>query len=122
MTKSFNELRKKMTPLAQKMVAEKTKQILEEMQLQELRQAYHMSQKRMAELLDTEQANISRIERRTDMYISTLRNYIEAMGGELEIVAHFPDGDVYINQFRDINKENKRKNNGFRTTPTAFPE
>jgi ribosome-binding protein aMBF1 (putative translation factor) len=106
MTKSFNILRKKMSLSAQKAAAAKTKEMLKEMPLQELRQAHQMSQERLAELLLTKQANISRIERRTDMYISTLRSYIEAMGGKLEIIAKFPDGEVYINQFEDIN--NKR--------------
>jgi transcriptional regulator with XRE-family HTH domain len=102
MSKPFNTLRKKMSPSAQKAATEKTKQMLKEMPLQELRQAHQMSQERMAELLDTKQANVSRIERRTDMYISTLRSYIQAMGGELDIVARFPDGEVHINQFEDI--------------------
>ncbi len=78
------------------------------MPLQELRQAHQMSQERMAELLHTKQANVSRIERRTDMYISTLRSYIEAMGGQLDIVARFPNGEVHINQFEDIDSENKK--------------
>lgn len=104
MSKPFNTLRKKMSKAAQQASADKTKQMLKEMPLQELRQAHQMSQERMAELLDTKQANVSRIERRTDMYISTLRSYIEAMGGELDIVARFPDGEVHINQFEEINK------------------
>jgi hypothetical protein len=102
MSKSFNILRKKMSRSAQKTAAAKTKQMLKEMPLQELRQARQMSQERLAELLSTKQANVSRMERRTDMYISTLRSYIEAMGGELDIVARFPDGEVHINQFEDI--------------------
>jgi transcriptional regulator len=77
--------------------------MVREMPLQELRQAHQMSQKRLAELLSTKQANVSRMERRTDMYISTLRSYIEAMGSELHIVARFPDGEVHINQFEEIN-------------------
>ena len=104
MSKPFKTLRKKMSAVAQKAAAEKTKQMLKEMPLQELRQAHQMSQERIAELLNTKQANVSRIERRTDMYISTLRSYIEAMGGELDIVARFPDGEVHINQFEEINK------------------
>lgn len=104
MSKPFNALRKKMSPVAQKTAAAKTKQMLQEMPLQELRQAHQMSQVRMAELLSTKQANVSRIERRTDMYISTLRSYIEAMGGELDIVARFPDGEVHINQFVEIDR------------------
>jgi len=64
-----------------------------------------MSQERIAEILHTKQANVSRLERRTDMYISTLRSYIEAMGGTLDIVARFPNGEVYINQFEEIDNE-----------------
>ena len=102
MTRPFNTLRKKMSPSAQKAAAEKSKQMLNEILLQELRQALQMSQERLAEILDTKQANVSRLERRTDMYISTLRCYIQAIGGELDIVARFPDGEVHINQFEDI--------------------
>lgn len=64
----------------------------------------HFSQERLAAILATKQANVSRIERRTDMYISTLRSYTEAMGGHLDIVARFPEGDVYINQFSVIHE------------------
>ena len=105
MTKPFKTLRKKMSLPARKAAAAKTKEMLKEMPLQELRQAHQMSQERLAELLLTKQANISRIERRTDMYISTLRSYIEAMGGKLDIIAKFPDGEVYINQFEDIHRD-----------------
>jgi transcriptional regulator len=107
MTKPFNSLRKKMSPSAQKAAAAKTQQMLKEMPLQELRQAHQMSQERMAELLHTKQANVSRIERRTDMYISTLRSYIEAMGGQLDIVARFSNGEVHINQFKDIDNQER---------------
>jgi ribosome-binding protein aMBF1 (putative translation factor) len=102
MAKSFKNLMQKMSVKAQKKVAEKTQELIREMPLQELRHARHMSQERLAEVLYTKQANVSRIERRTDMYISTLRSYIKAMGGELDIVARFPEGDVHINQFKDI--------------------
>ena len=102
MNKSFSLLRNKMSLKAQKTALNKTKKMLAEMALQELRQARHLSQERMAKILLTKQANISRLERRTDMYISTLRSYIEAMGGHLNIVASFPEGEIYINQFEDI--------------------
>lgn len=108
MSKPFSTLRKKMPPSAQKAAAKKAQQMLKEMPLQELRQAHQMSQERMAEILNTKQANISRIERRTDMYISTLRSYIEAMGGQLDIVARFPKGEVHINQFEDIDGSNNK--------------
>ncbi|MCE3238756.1 MAG: helix-turn-helix binding protein [Gammaproteobacteria bacterium] len=108
MSKPFSNLRKKMSTTAQKAAAEKTQQMLKEMPLQELRQAHQMSQERLAELLCTKQANVSRMEHRADMYISTLRSYIEAMGGELDIIARFPDGEMHINQFKDIDSDDKR--------------
>jgi hypothetical protein len=55
----------------------------------------------LAKALNINQAAVSKMERRTDMYISTLRNYIRAMGGELEIIATFPDGQVKIENFSD---------------------
>jgi len=47
------------------------------------------------------QAAISKLERRTDMYIGTLRSYIKAMGGDLEVIARFPDGEVRISNFAE---------------------
>ena len=66
---------------------------------------YNKSDKRLAQILRTKQANISKIERRTDVYISTLRDYIEVMGGELEITARFPDINVRINQFHQLDSK-----------------
>ncbi|MEI6790427.1 MAG: XRE family transcriptional regulator [Myxococcaceae bacterium] len=102
MARPFQELEDKMSPKARAAAEVKANQMLAEMPMQELRQAKHLSQERMAEILETKQANVSQIERRTDMYISTLRSYIEAMGGQLKIIAHFPDGDISINQFQHI--------------------
>lgn len=99
MAKTFKTLRQRMPEGAQKAAEAKTHRLLAEMLLQDLRQALQISQENMADRLSTKQANISRIERRKDMYISTLRGYIEAMGGQLDIVARFPQGDVHINQF-----------------------
>ncbi|MGB6977402.1 MAG: XRE family transcriptional regulator, partial [Gammaproteobacteria bacterium] len=102
MAKSFNKLRQKLPLRAQQLAAKKTKTMIDAMPLQELRQAIHISQEQLAIRLATKQANISRLERRTDMYISTLRTYIEAMGGQLDIVARFPEGDVHITQFKEV--------------------
>lgn len=83
--------------------AVKTEKMLKEMMvLKELRNAMHLSQKKLAATLSVDQANISQIENRTDMFISTLRSYIEAMGGQLDIIARFPEGEVHISQFEDI--------------------
>jgi hypothetical protein len=51
------------------------------------------------------QAAVSKLEHQSDMYVSPLRRFIAAMGGELRIIAHFPQGDVEINQFDDIRKQ-----------------
>ena len=80
----------------------KAQAMLAEMPLNELRQARGLSQKMLAEVLHVQQPSIAKIEKRTDMYISTLRSHIEAMGGELEVVARFPDGAVKISNFSDL--------------------
>lgn len=77
-----------------------TSEMLAEMPLQELRKARELSQEAIAETLDMKQASVSKLERRTDMYISSLRSFIEAMGGELDIIAKFPEGSVRITQFQ----------------------
>ena len=95
-------LREKMKPAARKKAAGKTNAMLDAMPLQELRHARNLSQEQLAQTLSVKQAAVSKLEKRTDMYISTLRNFIKAMGGDLEIIAKFPDGSVQINQFEDI--------------------
>ncbi|QMV18144.1 helix-turn-helix domain-containing protein [Granulicella sp. 5B5] len=68
-----------------------TELMAEEMTLQELRRAHEMTQVKMAKKLGVAQKQISEIEKRTDMHISTLRRSIEALGGTLALVAEFPD-------------------------------
>jgi predicted XRE-type DNA-binding protein len=65
--------------------------IAEEMTLRDVRKAMALTQERMAELLQIKQANVSRLEKRTDMHLSTLREYVAAMGGHLRLMAEFPD-------------------------------
>lgn len=101
MAKQFSLLRATMSPESQVRAANKAKVMLAEM-LNELRQARGLSQKMLAELLHVQQPAIAKLEKRTDMYLSTLRSHIEAMGGQLEIVAHFPDGEVKISNFVEI--------------------
>lgn len=78
------------------------RQMLAEMPLNELRQARGLSQKMLAAMLNVQQPSIARIEKRTDMYLSTLRSHIEAMGGELDLIGRFPDGSVKINNFINL--------------------
>lgn len=105
MAKKFSELRDRMSPEAQARAEVRAQTLLTEMPLHELRQARGLSQKMLAEVLHVQQPAIAKLERRTDMYISTLRSHIEAMGGELEVVARFPDGDVRISNFSDLSAE-----------------
>jgi DNA-binding XRE family transcriptional regulator len=91
-----------MTQAAREKADGMARQMLAEMPLNELRQARGLSQKMLAEVLHVQQPSIAKIEKRTDMYLSTLRSHIEAMGGELDVIARFPDGSVKINNFTDL--------------------
>jgi DNA-binding XRE family transcriptional regulator len=102
MTRSLASVRKKISSKVLVAAEKKAQKLLASMPLQELRHARQLSQEQLADALHVKQASISKLERRADMYISTLRNFIRAMGGDLEINAVFPDGVVSINQFHDI--------------------
>ncbi len=87
--------------------------IAEEMTLRDLRKAQDLTQERMAELLGVGQDNISRLEGRADMLLSTLRGYVAAMGGSLDLVARFPDRpDVSLSAMFDTEKGDKRSRSG----------
>ncbi len=105
MAKPFKHLVEKMSPESRERVRKRTAEMHSEMALQELRQALHLTQQELADLLQMNQAAISKLEHQSDMYVSTLRRFVAAMGGELRIVAHFPQGDVVIDQFEDIGKQ-----------------
>src|SRR5258707_12295637 len=99
MKRNFNELRSKMKPEAQERAKARANESLREMALADLRRAQTSTQQQLAETLSVNQAWISRVERQTDMYLSTLRAYIEALGGELEISARFDGGVIRLTQF-----------------------
>jgi predicted transcriptional regulator len=102
MAKKFSELEAKMSPEAREWVKSEVAKTLADMPLNELRNARGLSQQMLAEALHIQQPAIAKLEKRTDMYISTLRSHIKAMGGELEVIARFPDGDVRISNFSQI--------------------
>ena len=102
MARNFKELQATMDPASRADNMQRVSEELRRMALEELRGAQQLTQSDMAEMLDVPQSSISRIERRADMYLSTLRNYIHAVGGELRIQAVFPDGGtVVIDRFGD---------------------
>jgi transcriptional regulator with XRE-family HTH domain len=96
MARNYKELQQKMEPASRSENRQRVHDELQRMALDELRSAKQLTQAEMAEILDVPQSSISRIERRADMYLSTLRNYIHAMGGILQIQAVFPDGGAVV--------------------------
>jgi transcriptional regulator with XRE-family HTH domain len=109
MSKPYSILRARMKPAAREKAAQKTKALLAAMPLQALRRARNLSQEQLAQTLSVKQASVSKLEQRTDMYISTLRNFIAAMGGDLEIIARFPEGSVKISQFEEIATKTEKR-------------
>jgi DNA-binding XRE family transcriptional regulator len=89
---SVEDVLKKLPRKERKAIEARRQELLAEyMTLQDLRKARELTQQRMAELLGIKQANVSRIEKRSDLLLSTLGSYVAAMGGRLRLVAEFPD-------------------------------
>jgi DNA-binding XRE family transcriptional regulator len=104
MARSFRELEAKMSPASRARSRALAEKYRAEMPLDELRQAREMTQVHLAKILGVNQAAVSKLERRTDMYVSTLQDFVKAMGGELKIIARFPEGTVEISQFGAVKK------------------
>ena len=102
MAKKFQNLRDKMSQERRDRIDAMTKDMLAEMPMHELRRARQLSQEQLADVLEIKQGSVSKLERRTDLYISTLRRYVEAMGGKLTLQARFPEGSVTITQLGQI--------------------
>jgi DNA-binding transcriptional regulator YiaG len=103
--RSFAELRARMAPAAQAKAEAEALRLEEEMDLAEVRRALKLSQDEIAQTLQIGQGSVAKIEKRADMYVSTLRRFIEAMGGQLEIVARFSDHSVKIKNFADLSEK-----------------
>jgi predicted transcriptional regulator len=104
MAKNFRLLQAKMSPKARRRSEARANRMIREMALNELRQARQMTQEQLAAQLKVRQPAIAKLERRADMYLSTLRSVIEAMGGELDVRAVFPNGSVRIKRLKQIRK------------------
>jgi len=97
MPTNINDIIKKMPAAHQKRVKKRAAELIaEEMTRQELRRALKLTQVRMAKTLGVTQDSVSRLEKRSDLLLSTLRGYVEAMGGRLSLVAEFPDRRAVI--------------------------
>lgn len=101
MPKNFNSLRAKMSAAARKRSHRLAAAYRSGLALDELRQARAMTQVHLAKILGVNQAAVSKLERRADMYVTTLQDFVKAMGGELKIIAKFPEGTVEISQFEE---------------------
>lgn len=100
MAKSFDNLVKRTTTKATRdRAAVRTKELLGELLMGELRQAAGKSQRELAKVLGIKQPSLSKLENQTDIQVSTLQKIIQALGGELELVARFPKGEVRIRQY-----------------------
>lgn len=100
--KKFADLRAEMSPEARARADETAARLGAEMDLAELRRAMRLSQEEIAAILNVSQGAVAKMEKRADMLVGTLRRFVEAMGGELEIVARFPDRDVRIETFGSL--------------------
>jgi len=105
MAHKWRDIRRKFSPEVEAEIKAWVEAEIAKMPIAEVRQARQMTQVRLAEVLGVNQGAISKLEKRSDMYLSTLRSYIEAMGGQLEIRAVFPDGEIMIEQFGEIGRE-----------------
>ena len=100
MARNFKELEVQMAPERLAWAEMKVKGIMADMLLAEIRKQMGLTQKQLAKALDIKQPTLSKIESQEDMQIGTLSRIIEALGGELELIAHLPAGDVRLSQFR----------------------
>jgi transcriptional regulator with XRE-family HTH domain len=89
---TLNEMKQRLSEAHLAKVETRAKELIaEEQTLQDLRRAQHLTQERMAELLGIGQDSVSRLEKRSNLLLSTLRSYIAAMGGQLRLIVQFPD-------------------------------
>ena len=101
-TRKFRELLEAMPPERQRRIEKRFQNSLAAMPLDQLRRAQEMTQLQLAEVLGVHQGEVSKIEHRSDICLSTLADYVEAMGGRLEIRAVFKDREVRITQFEKL--------------------
>jgi len=101
-TKKWSDIRRKHAPEVEERIRAKVKAKAQGMTLNQLREARQLTQVNLAQVLKINQGAVSTMEKRADMYVSTLRNFIKAMGGELRITAEFPEGSVQIEQFEKV--------------------
>ncbi len=109
MAKNFQDVVRSMPPESRSRAMAKAEAMLAEMPLYEVQRARGLSQELLAEALHVSQPSIAQLEKRADMYISTSHSHIRAMGGELDVIACFPEGDVRISNFSDLSEQDEKE-------------
>jgi transcriptional regulator with XRE-family HTH domain len=99
MATNWKDIRRKHSPEVEERIRQEVKDAARVMTLYQVREARNLTQVNLAKVLEINQGAVSRMEKRADMYVSTLRNFIQAMGGRLQVKAIFPEGEVEIEQF-----------------------
>jgi transcriptional regulator with XRE-family HTH domain len=102
MAKKWRDIRGTFSPEQEAEIEREVENAAAVMTLYQLREARDLTQVSLAKVLEVNQGAVSRMEKRTDMYVSTLRNFIQAMGGRLQVKAIFPEGEVEIDQFGNL--------------------
>jgi transcriptional regulator with XRE-family HTH domain len=105
MATKWKDIRRTLSPGREAGIKSRVEAEIRRLPLAELRKARLLTQNRLAEVLHVNQGAVSKLEQRSDMYLSTLRSYVEAMGGQLDIRAVFPDGEVVLEHLADTEKE-----------------
>jgi DNA-binding XRE family transcriptional regulator len=105
MSRKWREVRRTLSAAREAEVKGKVDQEMGRLPLAEMRKARLLTQNRLAEILKVNQGAISKMEKRSDMYLSTLRSYVEAMGGYLDLRAVFPEGEVVLEHLGDVKQE-----------------
>ncbi len=103
-THNFRQLIEAIPPARREGIEQRFQESLASMPLDALRKAREMTQLQLSEALGAHQSEVSKIEHRADICVSTLVDYIEALGGHLEIRAVFPDREIRISQFEDARR------------------
>ena len=101
MRKNFKELKARMSPDSRGRAEARTKKMMADMLLGEVRRLVGLTQEDLAKKLGIAQPTLSKLESQDDMQISTLRRLITGLGGSLELLVHLPSGDLRINQFEE---------------------
>ncbi len=108
MATKWRDIRGTHSPEVEERIRKSVEEVPRVMALYQLREARSLTQVNLAKVLNVNQGAVSRMEKRTDMYVSTLRNFIQAMGGQLQVKAVFPEGEVEIEQFETLAESGPR--------------